>query len=97
FAFLSNPDANPTMFPSSFRPSDFDSLSKSDMLYNNQLAFRIAEQQLSIPALLDPDDMVRGDEPDRRSVALYLSEIYDCFERKRAKRPPPAGSQPSTV
>lgn len=60
--------------------SDFDSLSKENVLHNNQLAFSIAEKQLGVPALLDAEDMVLAAEPDRSSIALYLSEIYECFE-----------------
>lgn len=59
--------------------SDFDSLTSENILYNNNLAFSIGQQKLGIPALLDAEDMLLA-EPDRASIALYLSEVYECFE-----------------
>ena len=37
---------------------DYDSLDPDDVFGNNSLAFNVAEQQLGIPSLLDPEDMV---------------------------------------
>ena len=60
-----------------------DSMSKDNILENNQLAFKIAEDKLGITPLLEPEDMVKHEEPDRFSIATYLSEFYNVFERTR--------------
>lgn len=67
-----------------FRPHLFDyySLKPSDVLGNNGHAFKVAEEQLNIPALLDPTDMVETEEPDKKSVALYLAQFYHLFKNE---------------
>jgi len=65
-----------------FRPDLFDykSLNPHNVMENNAHAFRIAENELNIPALLDPEDMVDCEEPDKFSVATYLAQFYHLFK-----------------
>lgn len=65
-----------------FLNSDFNSLNKDDVYGNNELAFRLAEEHLGIPALLEAEDMASCTVPDRLSILTYLSQFYKNFGSK---------------
>ncbi|XP_028915419.1 F-actin-monooxygenase MICAL2 isoform X7 [Ornithorhynchus anatinus] len=65
-----------------FRPNliDFDSLQEEDVAGNNQLAFDVAERELGIPPVTTGEEMASAREPDKLSMVLYLSKLYELFE-----------------
>lgn len=76
-----------------FRPDLFDykTLKPSEVRENNAHAFHVAETELGIPALLDPEDMVDCEEPDKFSVSTYLAQLYHMFKNSS----PTLGASPT--
>merc|ERR1711953_774108 len=66
-----------------FRPDliEFDSLDVSKSYENCKTAFRLAETELNIPALLEASDMVDMRLLDRRSIITYVSQFYPKFNK----------------
>jgi len=66
-----------------FRPnliSHPDKLDPDDIMGNNDLAYKVAETELGIPSLLDSEDMLASEEPDKFSVVTYLAQFYHLFK-----------------
>ncbi|NWW77919.1 MILK1 protein, partial [Climacteris rufus] len=76
---------------------DFDSLSKDDVYENNRLAFELAERELGIPALLDPNDMVSMKVPDCLSIMTYVSQYYNHFNNPSQGDVPPPMKRPTAA
>lgn len=72
-------------------PGFFD-LRAEDVFENNALAFRVAEDELDLPSLLDPQDMVDCEDPDKFSIVTYVSQFYHLFKDADSSRSSPAGS-----
>jgi len=66
-----------------FRPdliTSPDKLDPDDVMGNNDLAYKVAEDKLEIPSLLDAEDMLASEEPDKFSVVTYLAQFYHLFK-----------------
>ncbi|KAL4696038.1 hypothetical protein H8957_001690 [Semnopithecus entellus] len=59
---------------------DYSSLSPDRPLHNLAFAFLVAEQELGIAQLLDPED-VAATQPDERSIMTYVSLYYHYCSR----------------
>ncbi|MGH0132994.1 UNVERIFIED_CONTAM: hypothetical protein FKN15_059556 [Acipenser sinensis] len=62
---------------------DFDKLKKSNVHYNLQNAFNLAEQHLGLTKLLDPED-ISVDQPDEKSIITYVVTYYHYFSKMKA-------------
>ncbi|CAG2199466.1 SYNE1 [Mytilus edulis] len=65
---------------------DFDQCRKQDARTNLEQAFSVAESQLGIARLLDPED-VDVEKPDEKSVMTYVAQFLKAY--------PEAGEDPS--
>lgn len=60
---------------------DYDSLDKSDHKGNTALAFKIASEEIGIPALLDVEDVCDVPKPDERSLMTYIAYWFHAFSQ----------------
>ena len=67
---------------------EYSSLTSEDVLGNNTLAFKVAEEELGIPSLLDPEDMLDTDVPDKFSIITYVSQFYHLLKDEDNSRSP---------
>ena len=74
-----------------FRPSliDYDSLSQENILENNTLAYKVAEDELGIPSLLDPEDML---DTDVTYVSQFLHKGPPSLSPGASSSPPTPSS-----
>ncbi|XP_066550926.1 spectrin beta chain, erythrocytic isoform X2 [Amia ocellicauda] len=62
---------------------DFNKLQKSNPTHNLHHAFHVAEQQLGVTKLLDPED-VFTENPDEKSIITYVVAFYHYFSKMKA-------------
>ncbi|XP_006860931.1 PREDICTED: spectrin beta chain, non-erythrocytic 2 [Chrysochloris asiatica] len=62
---------------------DFEALKKCNAHYNLQNAFNLAEKELGLTKLLDPED-VNVDQPDEKSIITYVATYYHYFSKMKA-------------
>ncbi|XP_008821078.1 spectrin beta chain, non-erythrocytic 2 isoform X2 [Nannospalax galili] len=62
---------------------DFESLKKCNAHYNLQNVFNLAEKELGLTKLLDPED-VNVDQPDEKSIITYVATYYHYFSKMKA-------------
>ncbi|XP_058915030.1 spectrin beta chain, erythrocytic [Kogia breviceps] len=61
---------------------DFDKLKDSNARHNLERAFDVAERQLGIIPLLDPED-VFTENPDEKSIITYVVAFYHYFSKMK--------------
>lgn len=64
-----------------YRPDlvEYEKLTKIDPLYNLNLAFDVAENELGVPRMIDPEHLVNQEKPDERIVMTYVSSLYHAL------------------
>ncbi|KAF8645204.1 hypothetical protein AX16_008031 [Volvariella volvacea WC 439] len=58
---------------------DYEALDKNDRHGNTRLAFNVAAEHLSIPKLLEVEDLCDSSHPDERSVMTYIASFFHAF------------------
>eukprot|EP00123_Amoebidium_parasiticum_P016583 comp23507_c0_seq2/m.39399 comp23507_c0_seq2/g.39399 ORF comp23507_c0_seq2/g.39399 comp23507_c0_seq2/m.39399 type:complete len:874 (-) comp23507_c0_seq2:338-2959(-) len=58
---------------------NYDEVIKKDKKERLNTAFKVAEEHLGIPQMLDADDMLNTTRPDERSVMTYVAAYYHAF------------------
>jgi len=74
-----------------FRPNlipDFDKLTSDDVFENHSLAYRLADEDLGIPSLLDPEDFLDTEIPDKFSIVTYVSQFYHLLKDEDNSKSP---------
>uniref|UniRef100_A0A3Q2Z2T5 Spectrin beta chain n=1 Tax=Hippocampus comes TaxID=109280 RepID=A0A3Q2Z2T5_HIPCM len=61
---------------------DFNQLKRSNPTHNLQSAFNVAEKQLGVTKLLDPED-VFTENPDEKSIITYVVAFYHYFSKMK--------------
>nr|XP_061798089.1 spectrin beta chain, erythrocytic-like [Nerophis lumbriciformis] len=61
---------------------DFNRLKRSNPTHNLQNAFNVAEKQLGVTKLLDPED-VFTENPDEKSIITYVVAFYHYFSKMK--------------
>ncbi|KAM9777423.1 spectrin beta chain, erythrocytic [Neosynchiropus ocellatus] len=61
---------------------DYTTLKRSNPTHNLQNAFNVAEQQLGVTKLLDPED-VFTENPDEKSIITYVVAFYHYFSKMK--------------
>ncbi|CED82405.1 actinin-like protein [Phaffia rhodozyma] len=58
---------------------DYHRLNKNDREANTELAFKVAEESLGIPRLLEVADLCDARPPDERSIMTYVAGFFHAF------------------
>uniref|UniRef100_A0AAQ4RED3 Spectrin beta chain n=1 Tax=Gasterosteus aculeatus aculeatus TaxID=481459 RepID=A0AAQ4RED3_GASAC len=61
---------------------DYNNLKRSNPTHNLHSAFNVAEQQLGVTKLLDPED-VFTENPDEKSIITYVVAFYHYFSKMK--------------